>query len=272
MRESLGLVTLALQTSSNVHWHGYSHVNELQAEVHLEFLWITVWKWLAVSSLVKSCDLVVLSKILPYIQSSFPILRDLSRHHFPPLKFGIPAINTRKILDYLNYSFEAYIPQWLVLMLSVCYGQSCSGCLSGRASEPSGAPLLLHEADVPAWQPRCEAATRAAAACCLTWWLGNLLLWQFASLKCRVAAKSHCVSCYAHMEKSCLHRLFGLKSVRLTEHVKQVVCIQVCLMWLHLTGLLGPPCQTLCSKVSYGTGLIVCNAFRLVFRSDSIIL
>ncbi|KAM6188183.1 LOW QUALITY PROTEIN: pikachurin-like [Sarcoramphus papa] len=94
---------------------------------------------------------------------------DLSRHYFPPLKFGTLATNTCKILDYLNYRSEVvgYIPHWLVLMLSVYYRQS---------------------------------------------WM---------------AAKSHCVSCYVHMEKSCLHRLFSLKSVRITERVKQSVCIHV---------------------------------------------
>lgn len=38
MRESLGLVIVVLWTSSNVRWQGYSHVDELQAEEHREFL------------------------------------------------------------------------------------------------------------------------------------------------------------------------------------------------------------------------------------------
>lgn len=84
LRESLGLVILLLQTSSDIHRRGYSHVNELQAAVQLEFLWITIWKWGAVFLHIRNGDDVVQSKVLPYIQSSFPILQDLSRHYFPP--------------------------------------------------------------------------------------------------------------------------------------------------------------------------------------------
>lgn len=64
MRESLRLLILVLQTSSKVRWQGYNHVNKLQAEVHLEFFSITVWKWYAVSLHVRNCDLIFAYKKL----------------------------------------------------------------------------------------------------------------------------------------------------------------------------------------------------------------
>lgn len=53
------------------------------------------------------------SKILPFIQSSFLTLQNLSRHYFTALKFGTLAINACKILDYSNQRppVTGYIPQ-----------------------------------------------------------------------------------------------------------------------------------------------------------------
>lgn len=91
-----------------------------------------------------------------------------------------------------------------------------------RAAPREGGQALAspppHKADPPDSQSGKEPVTKAAAISCLS---GDLtLLWQSVILKCRMAAKSHCVSCYEHMEKCCLHTLFGLRSVRLVEHVK----------------------------------------------------
>lgn len=118
-----------------------------------------------------------------------------------------------------------------------CVNAVCSLWRTCRAAPREDGQALAspppHKADSPGSQPGKEAVTKAAAISCLS---GDLtLLWQSVILKCRMAAKSHCVSCCKHMEKCCLHRLFGLRSVSLVEDVKLGVCIHSQSVWCVYT-------------------------------------
>lgn len=156
---------------------------------------------------------------LPYTQHSFPTLQDLSGHYFPTLKFGAWATNTFRIPHHLKCSSEVGVHARLACVSALCsLWTEHVGLPLGRVGRLLDASPPPDNADSPGSQSGKETVTKALAICCLS---GNLThVWQFVILKCKMAAKSHCVSCYEHMEKCWQHRLFGLRSVSPMELVK----------------------------------------------------